>query len=176
MEERVQAMLEAQGPFGPVFFATQLAGFVRECCPATEERLPSVTLHLFGGDTLEICHVVGLAPTWVAVAVKEGGHAPKMRMRTELVPYIAILRVALRSVAREDARIGFEQVDGPRMLGGLEMSPEEALRLAGTAQLPGPADDSQASPDPAPSPPPNVPVATTANPPHLSTPDGPAAP
>ncbi len=81
------AEFQASCPFGPAFFAGQLRGLVRERCPDPREGLPSVQLHLGSGERLDLCHVIGFAPAWVALAVWESGSDA---MRTELVPYESI--------------------------------------------------------------------------------------
>lgn len=127
--ERDRSLREALGrvdamvPFGPAFFLTQLAAFVRDRCPDPAEGLPHVQIHLFGGELLDVCHVIGLGPSWTALAVFENDGT----MRTELVPYGAIVRVTVRS-GPEDGRVGFKQGREPV----LPMSPEEALRTAAT--------------------------------------------
>ena len=63
--------LLAKQAFGPTFFRAQLASFARDRCPAPDERLPVVELHLQGGEIVEICHVIGVAPGWVALAARE---------------------------------------------------------------------------------------------------------
>lgn len=122
-------------PFGPIFFLQQLMGFVRDRCPNPEEVLPAVELHLANGDTLKVCHIIGIAPRWVALAVYETektatGPPP---MRTELVPYDLVSRVTVRSSRRELARLGFDLGKSPTILTPPPrepLSPEDALRAA----------------------------------------------
>ncbi|MCC7537162.1 MAG: hypothetical protein IT379_13150 [Deltaproteobacteria bacterium] len=104
---RAVAEMVERASFGPRFFLTQLAAFVRDRCPTADEAIPLVEIHLAGGESLNICHVIGLAPGWVALAVFEehrsdGAH----RMRTELVPYATIVRVTIRASATVEKRIG----------------------------------------------------------------------
>lgn len=125
--------------FGPTFFLTQLGAFIRERCPPPAEVLPVVEIHLMTGDVLDVCHVIGLAPSWLALAVfdlRDGGDPPAMR--TELVPYGAILRVTIRAAAPGGKRVGFFTANRvPVMLNGGAASapsatPEELLaRVAG---------------------------------------------
>ena len=56
-------------PFGPMFFLGQLGAFVRGMRPPPDEGLPVVEIHLADGDVLDLCHVMGVAPEWVAPAV-----------------------------------------------------------------------------------------------------------
>ena len=118
-------------PFGPGFFLGQLRAFARERCPDPGEALPAVELHLATGEVLDLCHVMGLAPTFVALAVRDGPRSGtgEARMRTELVPYSLITRVTIRPVRAAGAHVGFDVHHAPDILahGG---SPEEALRAA----------------------------------------------
>src|SRR5512134_3050886 len=96
--------------FGPPFFLSRLSSFVRDACPDPEEHLPSVEVHLNDGEVLQLCHIIGIAPHWVALAVFDGEsdghtHAP---MRTEIVPYMAVMRVTIRPVRRESSHPGFD--------------------------------------------------------------------
>lgn len=105
-------------PFGPQFFATHLAAFVRDRCPAPTEALPVVLLHLVDGETLDVCHVIGLAASWVALAVHSEREGEEPRMRTDVVPYSAVLRVSLRAEARGGGSIGYRQEHEPQAFGG----------------------------------------------------------
>ena len=95
--ELLQAV-ESRCPFGPRFFANQLGGLIRDRCPQPTEVRPVVEVHLHGGEVLDICHIIGLAPAYAALAVY--GAPPRSTprpMRTELVPYASIARVAITS-------------------------------------------------------------------------------
>ena len=110
--------LVSKWPFGPGFFLQQLMGFVRDRCPNPDELLPAVELHLADGDVLEVCHISGIAPQWIALAVYEsekGASAPPP-MRTELVPYEVVSRITVRSSRRELARLGFDLGKKPTIL------------------------------------------------------------
>ncbi len=101
-------------PFGSAFFLSRLGGFVRERCPTPADGLPIVLLHLADGEVLDVCHVIGLARPWVALAVHdERDAAGPMRMRTVVVPYGCIVRVTLRADTADGIRIGFEQTHRP---------------------------------------------------------------
>lgn len=117
--------------FGPRFYLGQLRAFARERCPDPGEALPSVELHLATGTSLELCHVMGLAPTFVALAVHDGPSDPggRARMRTELVPYALITRITIRANRATDAHVGFDLQHAPAVLAH-EASPEEVLRAA----------------------------------------------
>jgi hypothetical protein len=90
------ASARAVQPFGPAFFLTHLRALVQDHCPAPGE-LPNLDLHLFGGEVLHVCHIVGVAPAWVALAVREAAHATAMQR--VMIPYAAIARVTLRGVS-----------------------------------------------------------------------------
>lgn len=112
-------------PFGPRFFLERLAGFVRDRCPDASERMPRLELWIAGSEPIRICHVIALAPQWVAVAAagRDG------EMRTEIVPYELITRVTIAAAPRERG-IGFDQARRPLVLVDGALSPEEALALA----------------------------------------------
>ena len=134
----MEALLEPQCPFGPRFFLAQLRAFARDRCPDPAERLPVVSLHLGDGEVLDVCHLIGLAPRWVALAVRETeGKEHPPAMRTEFVPYEIIHRVTIRAVRAAETHIGFDHGRMPQVLAGAEpdafRSPEEALRAAATA-------------------------------------------
>ena len=120
--------------FDPGFFAGPLRGLVRERCPDSREGLPSVQLHLGSGERLDLCHVIGFAPLWVALAVWESGSDS---MRTELVPYVSIVRVTIGAPRETGTRMGFDHSRAPMAMAGIAMTPEQALRAA-SAQREGP--------------------------------------
>ncbi len=121
-------------PFDAGFFLGQLAGFVRDRCPPPEAGLPKVELHLADGEVFDLCHVIGVAPSWAALAVIEpGDRHGERRMRTELVPYASILRVTVRSAAPGATHVGFDTRHAPRVLAPeaeQALTPEGALRVA----------------------------------------------
>lgn len=104
-------------PFGPTFFLTQLAAFVRDRCPSPEERLPNVLVHLSDGEGLDLCHVVGVSVHWVALAVRASPGAPASRgprpMRTVLVPYSCVVRITMQPESLHATGVGFHQVRAP---------------------------------------------------------------
>lgn len=103
------ARLEATLAFGPGFFLAHLGAYVRDRCPDPGEALPFVHLHLVSGEVLDVCHVIGLTPRWIALAVYEQA---SRAMRTELVPYETIARVTIKPGNAQGAHIGFHQ-DAP---------------------------------------------------------------
>lgn len=124
--------VEARCVFGPVFFLTQLRGFVRDRCPDVAEMMPVVELHLHSGDSLDICHVIGVAARCVALAVYEEDESNGSRaMRTELVPYESIVRATIRTVRPTTPHMGFDRAHAPTVMQqGPQMTPEAALRAA----------------------------------------------
>lgn len=127
----------SSAPFGPGFFVGQLGAFARERCPDPGEALPVVEVHLATGEVLDLCHIMGLAPAFVALAVREGprtgtGEAP---MRTELVPYGLITRITIRAVRAAGAHVGFDVHCAPDTR-ALQDSPEETLRAAAVRTTP----------------------------------------
>ena len=123
--QTVMREVGARCPFGPAFFAGHLASLVRERCPDPREGLPGVHVYLHDGECLDLCHVIGFAPLWVALAVWEhGSHV----MRTELVPYELIARVTIGAPGAQRPGIGFDQSHTPM---AVSMTPEQALRAAG---------------------------------------------
>lgn len=138
--EEVGAVLATEAfrkPFGPVFFLTQLRAFVRDRCPAPEDRLPVVEVRLVDGAVLDLCHVIGVAPGWVALAVNdEEAQGIERPMRTEFVPYGTILRVTIRPSRVASPGIGFSLAVEPRVLeepAPRAMSAEAALSAAAGA-------------------------------------------
>lgn len=115
----VQTVVEALAGapcFGAAFFVKQLASLLREHCPEPAECLPRVLLHLDRGDVLDVCHVIALAPRWVALAVFDEDD----RMSTELVPYATMTRIRIctpREGAATSRAIGFHQDRSPTVIG-----------------------------------------------------------
>ena len=105
------ARAEVGCPFGPTFFLIQLGRFVRDRCPDPGEGLPVVNLHLLTGEVLDVCHIVGVAPKWLVLAVREGA-----AMATDIVPYELIRRVRVRAAAVGGASIGFDTGREPAVM------------------------------------------------------------
>lgn len=132
---RALAAADRGACFGPSFFLNQLGGLVRERCPKPEERIGIVELHLATGEILELCHIISLTPKWAVLATfaERTGHREGALMRTELIPYEAIVRVGIRSEARSEGRIGFGQTKAPEV--ALERSVGAEQLLARAAQV-----------------------------------------
>lgn len=122
-EPLVRLLAESRCPFGPRFFLSQLAAFVRERCPDPGE-LPRVDLWI-DGEPHTICHVVAIAPRWLALAVWNG-RGDTATMSLEIVPYELISRITIGSISRAHA-IGFAQVAPPTIIEDAIATPEEAL-------------------------------------------------
>jgi hypothetical protein len=136
-ERKEPAEIPMSAPFGPGFFLGQLGAFARERCPDPAEALPVVELHLATGEVLDLCHIMGLAPAFAALAVRQSprsgtGDAP---MCTELVPYALITRVTIRSVRAAGGHVGFDVHCAPDTR-ELATSPEETLRAAALRTAP----------------------------------------
>lgn len=94
-------------PFGPAFFLTVLADRVREQCDQQPDAIPVIELHLADGVTLDLCHVAGVGPQWMA-AVFFRDRETCEEMDTSFVPYGLITRVTVSMWHRSQRRIGFD--------------------------------------------------------------------
>ena len=132
--QREMTETDSSCPFGPSFFLRQLRAFVRDRCPDPSEALPSVQIHLAEGDIIEVCHVIGIAPRWIALAAIEEHRATGApTMRTEVIPYALISRVTVRPFRPEPGCVGFDTSRSAEVLSGRD-SPEAAfLAMAGVA-------------------------------------------
>ena len=130
------ATIDASVPFGPSFFMTQLRAFVRDRCPDPAEALPSVEIELDTGEIVDVCHVIGVAPHWIALAARDSGQSSAPSMRTELIPYATIRRVMIRPVRPGAAVIGFDREHRPTLFPSPETTAEAALDLAASAPRP----------------------------------------
>jgi hypothetical protein len=110
--------------FGPSFFMGHLGRFVRDRCPDPKENLPLVQLRLADGETLDVCHIIGVSPRWVMLAVRDAA-SHQDGMAIELVPYELVRRVCIRTRRAEGASIGFNQTRSPEII-----APETLLRAA----------------------------------------------
>lgn len=103
-------------PFGPSFFLGHLGRFVRDQCPAPTEDLPIVQVHLCTSETLNVCHIIGVSPRWVVLAVRDAASHGD-RMAIDIVPYPLIQRVSIRTRQAESASIGFSETHAPAIIG-----------------------------------------------------------
>ena len=104
-------------PFGPSFFLGHLGRFVRDHCPDSTENLPVVQLRLADGETLNICHIIGVSPRWVMLAVRDA-ETHKDDMAIELVPFALIRSVSIRTrkAATTSTSLGFSQTGSPEVI------------------------------------------------------------
>ena len=110
--------------FGPSFFLGHLGRFVRDRCPHPTENLPMVEVRLVDGETLDVCHIVGVSPRWVVLAVRDAA-SRRDEMALKLVPYEAIHRVGISTRRAEGSSIGFSQTRPPEII-----TPETLLQAA----------------------------------------------
>ncbi len=87
--------------------------------------MPIVRVYLSNGEVLDVCHVIGLASTWLALAIYDDpGGTTTRAVRKDLVPYGAITRIAISKGRGEGAQIGFNPdhssfvVNGPSYADG----------------------------------------------------------
>ena len=103
-------------PFGPSFFLGHLGRFVRNHCPDPKENLPIVQVHLASSETLDVCHIIGVSPHCVVLAVRDAA-SPRDSMAVNIVPYALIQRVSIRTRHAESASIGFSDTRTPAIIG-----------------------------------------------------------
>ena len=118
------ARADAACAFGPSFFMGHLGRFVRDRCPDATEHLPVVRMRLSDGETLDVCHIIGVSPHWVMLAVHDGAHG-RDEMAIAMVPYDAVVRVTVSTRHAEASSIGFAQVHAPEII-----APEALLKAA----------------------------------------------
>lgn len=145
IDDALAALMDAVDthvPFGPGFFCTRLRAFVRDSCPNPDEALPLVEVALDTGEVIDVCHVIGLAPLWIALAARDPRRLGEATMRTEIVPYAAIRRITIRPVSKGATAMGFDREHQPALLVDAESSPEATLgRAAGAHEAVGGRSD-----------------------------------
>ncbi|MEX1157478.1 MAG: hypothetical protein WEC79_00945 [Thermomicrobiales bacterium] len=98
--------------FDRVFFGTILSEHVRSESAANPGKVPIIELYLVGGAVLDLCHVVRLADTWVAVA-----HFCREDVFDDtdiaFLPYGTIARVSLSMREAKEREIGFSVTNLP---------------------------------------------------------------
>jgi len=113
--------------FDRVFFSTILPEHVRSEVAANHGKVPVIELHLVGGTVLDLCHVVRLSDTWVAVA-----HFCREDVFDDadvaFIPYGTIVRVSLSMRDSKEREIGFSMTTPPLAT----PSGEAVLPAAGT--------------------------------------------
>lgn len=106
---------ESESTFGPTFFLRHLKRFVRDRCPDPAEHLPAVQVRVAGGEILDVCHVIGVSPRWVVLAVREPDSQPD-GMVVEIVPFQLIHGVRIQAKHTGGGRSGFAQVHAPELI------------------------------------------------------------
>lgn len=101
--------------FGPSFFLGQLGRFVRDHCPSPDEHLPHVQLKLADGETLDLCHVLGVSAKWVVLAVRDAG-SHGHEMTTVIVPFGMVQGVRIRARRSEGDAVGFATTHQPTVI------------------------------------------------------------
>lgn len=112
-DEELEAMRRASRglAFGPSFFLERLGPFIREGCAGQPDRVPAVHLHLGSGAVIDVCHIIGITPDWLAVKAYDE-RLEGAQMHTELIPYGLIMRVSIRALERGPGRrMGFRSSD-----------------------------------------------------------------
>lgn len=93
--------------FDRQFFAQILPEHVRSLVRSHAGQTAVLELHLAGGTTLDLCHVVRVADTWVAVAHFCRGDRED-NTDIAFIPYQTIARVTISMRDQAERRIGFD--------------------------------------------------------------------
>lgn len=121
--------------FGPSFFLHHLGRFVRDHCPDPSEHLPVVEVRLADGIALNVCHIVGVSPRWVLLAVRDAA-SPHEHMTIEFVPYELIRRIEIGTSRSESPTIGFAQHHAPEVIAAEALlEGAQALPAAGASNV-----------------------------------------
>lgn len=94
-------------PFGPEFFMSVLKDRVRQQCDQQPEAVPVVELHLGDGTTLDLCHVPGVGPQWIAAEFYRDRETCT-DMDLSFIPFALITRVTVSMWHRSQRPIGFD--------------------------------------------------------------------
>jgi hypothetical protein len=93
--------------FDAPFYLAVLPDAVRQQCQVNPEHVPVVELHLGDGTTLDLCHIVPLAPTWLAVAFfRSPGESDEVEQA--LLPYPLVQWITLSVRPLRVRHIGFD--------------------------------------------------------------------
>lgn len=71
-------------------------------------------MHLADGETVTVCHIVGVSPRWVVLAVQAPG-GDNEAMAIECVPFAMIRRVSIHA-RRTTTSVGFNQSRPPSIV------------------------------------------------------------
>ena len=74
-----------------------------------------VQVRLADGETLDVCHIIGVSPRWAMLAVRDAA-STRDGMAIELVPYEQIRRVSIGNRRAENGSIGFRQTRSPQII------------------------------------------------------------
>jgi hypothetical protein len=98
--------------FDRQFFSTILPEHVRAEVAANPGKIPIIQLYLTSGTVLDLCHVVRLADTWVAVAhfCRDDDFDDA---DISFLPYGTIVRIELAMHDENDRKIGFSTSNPP---------------------------------------------------------------
>lgn len=94
-------------PFGPEFFTTVLAERVRAECQGRPNQVPVVEVHLLDGYTLDLCHIPGAEPQWMA-AYSYRDRETCEEMDLLFIPYGLVTRVTISLWHTSQRPIGFQ--------------------------------------------------------------------
>lgn len=94
-------------PFGPEFFATVLAERVRAECQGRPDQVPVVEVHLLDGYSLDLCHIPGVEPQWMAAYAWRDREACE-EMDLLFIPYGLVTRVTISLWHKSQRPIGFQ--------------------------------------------------------------------
>ena len=93
--------------FDARFYQTSLVGRVTQACEADPKQVPAVVLYLLDGSKLDICHIVWLDDTWLAVAYFRDA-ATCEDMDLAFLPYRLVTRVTVSLHHPETRKLGFD--------------------------------------------------------------------
>lgn len=116
---------------GP-FYLSALPEVVKQQCQQQPEHVPVVELHLGDGTTLDVCHIISLAPTWFAVAYFRN---PSLSDEVEqaLLPYPLVQWITLATHPPHVRRIGF---DVERSAAAVQIEPAAPIEIVPSAATP----------------------------------------
>jgi hypothetical protein len=117
---------------GP-FYQQVLPDAVRQQCQDQSGHVPVVQLHLGDGATLDLCHVVSLAPTWFAVAYFRDP-AVGEEVEQALLPYPMVEWITLSFHPPHVRRIGFDVEQSAAATRIEPIAPLQVASAAGAAQ------------------------------------------